>query len=86
MFSKDGVAKNFISFKPKKSFLHFQIKTNETAELTQRIEESGLDGTYENRWKRYRIKLQGFDDYKKHEKIIRECVESAMEYYNITDI
>ena len=41
--SKDGVAKNFISFKPKKSFLHFIFKTNENTELTKKIEDAGLD-------------------------------------------
>ncbi len=84
--TKDGIAKNFISFKPKKSFLHIFFKTNETPELSQRIEDAGLDMTYENRWKQYRVKLQGYDEYKKHESLIKYCVEAAMEYFNISDI
>ncbi len=78
-------AKNFISFKPKKSFLHFIFKTNESPELSQKIEDAGLDVTYESRWRQYRVKLQNFDDYKKHEALIRECVETAMEYFNIAE-
>ncbi len=53
--------------------------------MTQEIEDAGLDVTYENRWRQYRVKLQGFDDYKKHEALIRECVEAAMEYFNISE-
>lgn len=83
--AKDGIAKNFISFKPKKSFLHFIFKTNESPELSQKIEDAGLDVTYESRWRQYRVKLQNFDDYKKHEALIRECVETAMEYFNIAE-
>lgn len=84
--SKDGIAKNFISFKPKKSFLHFIFKANEDQELSQKIEDAGLDVTYEGRWKQYKVKLQGFEDYKKHEELLRECVEIAMEYFNISEI
>jgi len=84
--AKDGVAKNFISFKPKKAFLHFIFKTNENPELSSRIEDEGLDVIYESRWKQYRVKLSGFDDYKKHEELIKECVEVAMEYFNISEM
>ncbi len=82
---KDGVTKNFISFKPKKAFLYIIIKTNEIPELTSKIEEEGLDVVYQNRWNRYRIRLNGFDEYKKHEGILKECVEAAMEYFNISE-
>ena len=83
--SKDGIAKNFISFKPKKSFLYMFFKTNENQELSQKLEDAELDVTYEGRWKQYRVKLQGYDEYKKHEELIRKCVEAAMEYFNISE-
>lgn len=47
---------------------------------------AGLDVTYESRWKQYRVKLGGFDDYKKHEELIKECVEAAREYFNISEM
>ncbi|WP_026499333.1 hypothetical protein [Butyrivibrio sp. WCD2001] len=84
--AKNGVAKNFISFKPKKSFLHLFFKTNENPELSAKIEDAGLDVTYESRWKQYRVKLSGFSDYKKHEALIQECVQVAMDYFNISEI
>ena len=55
-------------------------------ELSSKIEDAGLDVTYESRWKQYRVKLGGFDDYKKHEELIKECVEAAMEYFNISEM
>lgn len=84
--TKDGIAKNFIHFKPKKSFMYLIFKTNENIELSAKIENSGLDFSYESRWKQYKIKLNDFNDYKKHEELIKECVKNAMEYFNILDI
>ncbi len=84
--TKDGVAKNFISFKPKKAFLYFIFKTNENPELSSKIEDAGLDVTYDNRWRQYRVKFSSFNDYKKHEELMQECVEAAMNYFNISEI
>ncbi len=84
--SKDGVAKNFISFKPKKSFLYLIFKANEDKQLSDKLEEAGLDITYESRWKQYRIKLIDFDDYKKHRDNIVECVGIARDYFNLSDL
>jgi len=84
--AKDGVAKNFIMFNPKKSYIYIVFKTNENQELFAKIEEAGLEATYESRWKQYRVKLGGYDDYKKHEELVCECVEAAMEYFNILEM
>ncbi len=83
--AKDGVAKNFISFKPKKSFLYLFFKTNESKELSQKLEATDLEYTYDSRWRQYRVKLQTFDEYKKHEELIGECVKTAMEYFKISE-
>ena len=64
--TKDGVAKNFISFQPKKSFVYVIFKGNEDKELSARLEDEGLDITFESRWKQYKIKLSGYDEYQKH--------------------
>ncbi len=84
--SKDGVAKNFISFRPKKNFLYLMFKANEDKHLSDKLEEVGLDITYESRWKQYRLKLMDFDDYKKHRDIIVECVGIARDYFNLSDL
>lgn len=84
--TKDGVAKNFISFQPKKSFVYVIFKGNEDAELSSRLEDEGLDITFESRWKQYKIKLSGYDDYLKHKGIIEECVQRARDYFNLSDM
>ena len=84
--AKDGIAKNFISFKPKKQFLHFFFKTNESAELTKELEDAGLDIVYDSRWRQYRVKLKDYNDYKKNDALIGKCVEAAMDYFNIQQI
>lgn len=83
---KDGVARNFIYFKPKKSFLYLMFKMSENQELLQKIENEGLDVTYDGRDRKLRVKLKGYDEYKKHEALIRECLDAAMEYFNISEI
>lgn len=60
-------------------------KTNESDELSAALEDDGLDFTYESRWKRYRVKLNSFREYKDHKAVIEECVKNAMEYFNTSD-
>lgn len=84
--SKNGIAKNFIAFEPKKSFLYIIFKSNENPELTNQIETAGLDINYESRWKQYKLKLNDIGDYSKNESLIKELVKSAKEYYNLSDI
>lgn len=82
--AKDGISRNFISFRPKKQHLYIYFKTNESDELSTVLEDEGLDFTYESRWKRYRVKLNSFHEYKDHKAVIEECVKNAMEYFNIS--
>lgn len=84
--AKDGVARNFVYFKPKKSYLYIFFKTTESTEMTQKLEDAGLDVIYDSRWREYRVKLNGFDDFHKNEPLMFECVESAMDHFNILDI
>jgi len=39
--SKDGIVKNFIAFKPKKSFLYLIVKGEENPEMIEKIEAAG---------------------------------------------
>lgn len=82
--SSGGVAKNYIFFKPRRSYLYLFFKSNENQEVSSKIEESGLEYIYQSRQKRYRIKLSGFDEYKKHEALIKYCVETARDYFSLS--
>ncbi len=82
---KDGIAKNFISFKPKKSFLYLVIKGTEDLEKLKELENSGLDVSYKARWKVYDIKLSGYEEYKKHKELIDNLIKDAMSYFSISE-
>ncbi len=56
--ARDGVADNFITFRPRKENLIAEFRVPRTDEVTTLIEDSGLDSlTYDKRWGRYRVRL-----------------------------
>ena len=81
--AKDGIVRNFVNFKPKKSFMWLSIKGNEDAQITKAIENAGLDMNYDVGWKRYNIKLNNFDEYKANKELIDSMIKNALEYFNI---
>lgn len=83
--SKDGIVKNFIRFKPKKSYLYLCIRGEQDQEMISRIESSGLEVNYDQRWKEYYVKIYKFEDFIKNKELILEVVKSSMDYYNIND-
>ncbi len=83
--AKNNVAKNFIFFKPKKSFLYLCVKGNESPDLVEKIENAGVDITYHAKWKEYYIKLKGTKDYKTNREHIDLLVKESMQYYNISE-
>ncbi len=83
--AKDGVAKNFIIFKPKKSFLYLVIKGTEDPEKVKALENVGLDVNYAARWKEYNIRLSGYDEYKKHKELLDKLIKEAMDYFSISE-
>lgn len=83
--AKDGIAKNFVIFRPRKNYLYFVVKGEENNELIESIENEGLEVTYAPRWKEYDINLKDFDDYKKHKELLDKLVRSSMEYRDISE-
>ena len=83
--SKDGIVKNFIAFKPKKSFLYLIVKGEENPEMLEKIEAAGLDVSYIPRWKEYDIKINKLEEFIKNRELMLEVVKSSMDYYNIND-
>lgn len=83
--SRDSIVKNFIAFKPKKSFLYLIVKGEENPEMLEKIEAAGLDVSYISRWKEYDIKINKLEEFIKNKELMLEVVKSSMDYYNIND-
>lgn len=82
--SRDGLVKNFIEFKPKKSFLYLIFKGIEDSEKIKNIEDAGLEISYETRWKEYKIRLNSIEEYRRNKNLFDILIKESMEYYNIS--
>lgn len=83
--SRDGVAKNFISFKPKKSFLYFCIKASENEARIKELEDAGLEASFVGRNRQYEIRLDNFAKYEKHKELLLAMVTEAKKKYEGSD-
>ena len=83
--TKDGIAKNFIIFRPRKNYFYFVVKGEENNELIELIENEGLDVTYAPKWKEYDINLKDYEEYKKHKDLLDKLVKSSMEYKDLSE-
>lgn len=83
--SKDGISRNFLMFRPKKSFLYLVIKSEENNTMIQELENEGLDITYNPRWKELKIKFNNFETYNKNKTIIDKVILCSKEFFNLTD-
>lgn len=83
--AKNNIAKNFVFFKPKKSFLYLCIKAPECLELAEQIENLGVEIAYHAKWKEYYIKLKSAKEYIDNKNAIDALIKESMNYYNITE-
>lgn len=75
--AKNGVASNFVIFRPQKDVVRFEPRLEQSEEVQAKIEEAGLeDVDYDARWGRYRIRL-GKSDITKYEATLKELLETA---------
>lgn len=76
---KDGQPYNFVSFRPKKNQLNFELKLPQTDEIDARIDEAGLDTLeYNKRWGLYRLRLTKQDIASKSD-FLKELSQLAYE-------
>ena len=75
--------KNFIAFKPKKSYLYFIVKGDENVDKIQMIEKAGFEVKYISRWKEYDIRINTIEQFLKHKDMFVEIMKSSMDYYNV---
>ena len=81
--AKDGVANNFISFKPRKSFVNLQIKLPYSDEIQNKINNSELDDIgYDRTYGRYRLKISNENEIEKDRDLLEELIKLAYENSN----
>lgn len=81
--SKDGVARNFISFRPKKNYIWLHLKCSQTDESNDSLNSTELEWNYDNRWKQYSIRINRLKDYTDSKTLIDSIIVHARNHYNI---
>jgi len=80
--AKNDQPNNFVILRPKKNALRLEIKLPQTDELDTKIEASGVDAMdYDNRWRRYRIRVSRAH-LEKHHPFLTELLRQAFEVAN----
>lgn len=75
--ARQGQPDNFVIFRPQKNSIRVEPRLKKRDEIEQKIEAAGLDVLdYDNRWKRYRIRL-GKGEVKKHAELLQELFFAA---------
>ena len=79
VLSKDGQPYNFVSFRPRKNQLHFELKLPRSDELDSKIEGAGLETLeYNKQWGLYRLRLTK-EDIKTKAAVLKELAKIAHE-------
>ena len=66
--AKDGLAYNFIAFRPRKTAINLELKLPRSEETDKLIDDAGIE-TLDYRWGRYRLTLHKDDIAKKREAL-----------------
>ena len=78
--SINGIAKNFMAFRPKKKFIYVEFRGQEDAEISQTLEDEGIDFSYDSRRKRYDIKISTFEEYQDNRESFIRLANNAKDY------
>lgn len=75
--AKAGAPRNFVIFRPKKTFLRFEPRLPRSDATQAELEAAGLDVMdYDQRWNRYRIRLTA-EGLKQHHDILEKVIGDA---------
>ena len=78
--SINGISKNFISFTPKKKFIYIRFKGDEDVEINKKLDEEGLEFSYDIRQKRYELKINSFKEHQDNRELFIKMVNNAKDY------
>lgn len=82
---KDGISKNFLTFRPKKNYLYIGFKGNDDPELPKHADEEGLEINFNPRFKEYTLRINDYNEYKQHKDLIDHYIKTSLEYFNMLD-
>lgn len=75
--ARDGQPNNFVIFRPQKNAVRVEPRLQKTEATEAAVETAGLDLLdYDNKWGRYRIRLQK-GEVKKHADVLRQLLEAS---------
>lgn len=75
---RDGIADNFVTFRPRRRHLVAEFKIDLSDELDARLEDEGIEMlNYDQRWRRYRFQLTEAD-LETHRALLGELLLMAM--------
>lgn len=78
--ASNGIARNFLSFKPMKKFMYLRFKGHEDVEINKILEEEGLEFSYDSKWKQYNVNIYKFKEYQENRELFIQMVNRAKEY------
>lgn len=81
--AKDGITRNFISFKAKKKFLYICFSIDPIPEFDEKLENSSLESNYNSRRKQYNIRINNLSDFHNNKALIEEFVKKSKEKFNL---
>jgi hypothetical protein len=74
---RNGIADNFVTFRPRKKNLVWDLRIDQSEDLDTRIEDAGLALLpYDKRWKKYRVRLEA-KDVARNRALVTELVRLA---------
>ena len=77
----NGIARNFLTFRPRRAFVLTNFKIEQEEELTTRLDETGLDiVSYDTKWGNYRIRVRG-NDIENHRDVFKELIGKARDAF-----
>lgn len=78
--ARDGIASNFVAFRPKRAHVIAEFKIPQADELTQRLQDAGIDLLSYSRWGQYRMQLTR-KNLEESGPLLRELAKVAHEFY-----
>ncbi len=79
--AKDGVAKNFVYFKPHKQFVAFFIKARENK--LDNLDVGDLNIDYIGRTQQYRVRIKNIHEYDSSKEVLKALIFEARDLFNI---